>query len=281
MDERLLTMDRLEDFLRQLCREERARGTVEKYRRDLGAFAAWLEGRAVTAEAAKAWKDQLLSSGLSPVTVNSKLSALNSLLKFLGWENCRVKFLRLQRRVFRERDRELTREEYGRLLAAARETGRERLELLLETICATGIRVSELRYITVDAARSGRADVALKGKIRTVLLPGKLCRKLLKYAKRQKTASGEIFVTKSGRSLCRRQIWQEMKNLCKRAGVAPSKVFPHNLRHLFATVFYRACRDIVRLADVLGHSSVNTTRIYLQTTGAEHVRQLDRLRLVT
>ncbi|MEY8404769.1 tyrosine-type recombinase/integrase, partial [Oscillospiraceae bacterium 44-34] len=163
----------------------------------------------------------------------------------------------------------------------ARETGRERLELLLETICATGIRVSELRYITVDAARSGRADVALKGKIRTVLLPGKLCRKLLKYAKGQKTASGEIFVTKSGRSLCRRQIWQEMKNLCKRAGVAPSKVFPHNLRHLFATVFYRACRDIVRLADVLGHSSVNTTRIYLQTTGAEHVRQLDRLRLVT
>ena len=280
MDERLLTMDQLEDFLRQLRREERARGTVEKYRRDLSAFAAWLEGRAVTAEAAKAWKDQLLSSGLSPVTVNSKLSALNSLLKFLGWENCRVKFLRLQRRVFRERDRELTREEYGRLLAAARETGRERLELLLETICATGIRVSELRYITVDAARSGRADVALKGKIRTVLLPGKLCRKLLKYAKGQKTASGEIFVTKSGRSLCRRQIWQEMKNLCKRAGVAPSKVFPHNLRHLFATVFYRACRDIVRLADVLGHSSVNTTRIYLQTTGAEHVRQLDRLRLV-
>jgi site-specific recombinase XerD len=281
MDERLLTMDQLEDFLRQLRREERARGTVEKYRRDLSAFAAWLEGRAVTAEAAAAWKERLLSSGLSPVTVNSKLSALNSLLKFLGWENCRVKFLRLQRRVFRERDRELTREEYGRLLAAARETGRERLELLLETICATGIRVSELRYITVEAARSGRADVALKGKIRTVLLPGKLCRKLLKYAKRQKTASGEIFVTKSGRSLCRRQIWQEMKNLCKRAGVAPSKVFPHNLRHLFATVFYRACRDIVRLADVLGHSSVNTTRIYLQTTGAEHVRQLDRLRLVT
>ena len=281
MDERLLTMDRLEGFLRQLCREERARGTVEKYRRDLGAFAAWLEGRSVTAEAAAAWKERLLASGLSPVTVNSKLSALNSLLKFLGWENCRVKFLRLQRRVFRERDRELTREEYGRLLAAARETGRERLELLLETICATGIRVSELRYITVDAARSGRADVALKGKIRTVLLPGKLCRKLLKYAKGQKTASGEIFVTKSGRSLCRRQIWQEMKNLCKRAGVAPSKVFPHNLRHLFATVFYRACRDIVRLADVLGHSSVNTTRIYLQTTGAEHVRQLDRLRLVT
>ena len=281
MDERLLTMDQLEDFLRQLRREERARGTVEKYRRDLSAFAAWLEGRAVTAEAAKAWKDQLLSSGLSPVTVNSKLSALNSLLKFLGWENCRVKFLRLQRRVFRERDRELTREEYGRLLAAARETGRERLELLLETICATGIRVSELRYITVEAARAGRADVSLKGKIRTILLPGKLCRRLLRYAKRQKTASGEIFVTKSGRSLCRRQIWQEMKNLCKRAGVAPSKVFPHNLRHLFATVFYRACRDIVRLADVLGHSSVNTTRIYLQTTGAEHVRQLDRLRLVT
>ena len=281
MEEYLMTMERLERFLEALRREERAWGTVEKYRRDLTGFALWLEGRAVTAETAAGWKEHLLASGLSPVTVNSKLSALNSFLRFLGWEDCRVKFLKLQRSVFRDRERELSRTEYSRLISAARETGQQRLELLLETICATGIRVSEVCYITVEAARSGRADVTLKGKIRTVLLPGKLRRKLLKYAKKQKTASGEIFVTKSGSSLSRRQIWREMKNLCERAGVAPSKVFPHNLRHLVATVFYQACQDIVKLADILGHSSINTTRIYLRTTGAEHARQLDRLRLVS
>ena len=151
----------------------------------------------------------------------------------------------------------------------------------METICATGIRVSEVRYVTVEAAQRGRAEISLKGKIRTILLPARLCRKLLKYAKRQETVSGEIFVTRSGKSLSRRQIWREMKQLCARAGVAPSKVFPHNLRHLFAAVFYRACRDIVKLADILGHSSINTTRIYLMTTGAEHARQLEKLGLVT
>ena len=281
MGKQRLTTAQIERFAQNLLREERAAGTVEKYRRDLTSFAAWLAGREVTAETSAGWKEHLLSSGLAPATVNSKLSALNSLLKFWGREDCRVRFLRLQRRVFRDRERELSREEYGRLLSAARETGQERLELLLETICATGIRVSEVRYITVEAAKTGRADVALKGKIRTLLLPGKLRRKLLKYARQQKTASGAIFVTRSGSSLSRGQVWREMKGLCERAGVAATKVFPHNLRHLFATVFYQACRDIVKLADILGHSSINTTRIYLQTTGAEHARQLDRLRLVT
>ena len=281
MGKQRLTTTQIERFAQTLLREERAAGTVEKYRRDLTSFAAWLAGRAVTAETSAGWKEHLLCSGLAPTTVNSKLSALNSLLKFWGREDCRVRFLRLQRRVFRDRERELSREEYGRLLSAARETGQERLELLLETICATGIRVSEVRYITVEAAKTGRADVALKGKIRTLLLPGKLRRKLLKYARQQKTASGAIFVTRSGSSLSRGQVWREMKGLCERAGVAATKVFPHNLRHLFATVFYQACRDIVKLADILGHSSINTTRIYLQTTGAEHARQLDRLRLVT
>lgn len=269
----------LERFSQELRRRERVEGTVEKYCRDVAGFAAWLEDRPVTAEAASRWKAHLLSTGLAPVTVNSKLSALNSFFRFTGWTDCQVKFLKVQRRVFRDQDRELSRGEYGRLLAAAR--GRDRLALLLETICATGIRVSEVRYITVGAARKGRAEVALKGKIRTVLLPGRLCRKLLKYAKKQNIAFGEIFLTKSGKSLSRRQIWREMKGLCKQAGVAPSKVFPHNLRHLFATVFYSASRDIVKLADLLGHSSVNTTRIYLQTTGAEHVWQLERLGLVT
>lgn len=150
----------------------------------------------------------------------------------------------------------------------------------MEAICGTGVRVSEVRYLTVEAAKTGRADISLKGKIRTILIPGKLCRKLLKYAQKEKIASGEIFLTKSGNSLSRRQIWAEMKRLCEKAGVEPSKVFPHNLRHLFATAFYKTCRDIVRLADVLGHSSVETTRIYLLTTGTEHARLLERLGLV-
>ena len=206
------------------------------------------------------------------MSVNAKLSALNGLFRFLGWEECRARLLRLQRRAFREESKELTREEYQRLLSAAREGGRERLALLLETICATGIRVSELRFVTVE--------IALKGKIRTILLPGKLCRKLLKYAGRNKTAFGEVFLTRGGASLSRKQIWREMKGLCQRAGVEPSKVFPHNLRHLFASAFYRATRDIVKLADVLGHASINTTRIYLLTAGTEHARQLERLGLV-
>ena len=281
MEERNLTAERIGRFSEELLREERAAGTIAQYRRDVTGFMHWLKGRTVDQGTGAAWKEHLLRSGLAPSTVNAKLSALNSLFRFLGWEECRVKFLKLQRRVFRDRNRELSRAEYGRLVAAAGESGQERLGLLLETICATGIRVSEVRYITVETVRLGRADVALKGKIRTLLLPGKLRRKLLKFARKQNTASGEIFVTKSGKGLSRRQIWREMKHLCKRAGVAPSKVFPHNLRHLFATVFYRSCRDLVKLADILGHSSVNTTRIYLQSTGEEHIRQLDRLGLIT
>ena len=281
MERMCITESQLSAYRRRLVSEERAAGTVEKYLRDLRLFAAWLAERAVSRERAAEWKAYLLDSGYAPVTVNAMLSALNGFFRFLGWEECRVKFLRIQRQVFREQARELTREEYGRLLEAARALGRERLELLMETICATGIRVSEVAYITVEATRRGRAEIQLKGKSRVILLPGKLCRKLLKYARHKKIASGEIFLTKSGKRLSRRQIWQEMKDLCGAAGVTPSKVFPHNLRHLFATVFYRACRDIVKLADVLGHSSIETTRIYLRTTGAEHARQLERLGLIS
>ena len=183
--------------------------------------------------------------------------------------------------IFRDSDRELTREEYSRLTAAAQGMGRERLALLIETICATGVRVSEVRFITVEAVRAGKAEISLKGKIRTILLPGRLCRKLEKYARKNKIASGEIFLTRSGKPLSRKQIWAEMKGLCKAAAVEPSKVFPHNLRHLFARCFYRACRDVAKLADVLGHSSMETTRLYLISTGAEHARTLERLRLVS
>ena len=279
--ERKIGAGQLAAFRRWLLEEEREPATIEKYLREVRAFAAWLEGAPVTKEGATAWKARLTASGFQPGTVNGKLSALNKFFAFLGWPDCRVKYLKIQRRVFRSSERELSREEYTRLLETARVLGRERLALLIETICATGIRVSELKYITVESMRNGRTEISLKGKIRTILIPGKLCRKLLKYARKRKIASGEIFLTRSGKSLSRRQIWAEMKALCARAGVERSKVFPHNLRHLFARLFYRACRDVVKLADVLGHSSIETTRIYLISTGAEHAQQLERLGLVS
>lgn len=269
------------EYIRYLRMEEKSPATIEKYRHDVSAFAHWLAGREITREVAAEWKAHLVAAGYAPATINAMLSALNGLFDFLGWRECRVKFLKIQRRLFRDAARELTRVEYDRLLSSARQLGRERLALLAETICATGIRVSEVQYITVEAARQGKAEIVLKGKIRVILLPGKLCRKLLKYAGKQETASGAIFRTKSGKQMNRQQIWAELKGLCKHAGVEPGKVFPHNLRHLFATVFYKACRDIVKLADLLGHSSIETTRIYLMASGIERRRELDRLRLVS
>ena len=280
MEDRMITREALGKFTLMLRERERSPGTIEKYLRDIRAFAAWLGGAEVTRERAAAWRDSLLERGYAPVTVNSMVAAVNQFFAFLGWEDCKVKALKIQRKLFRDDRKELTREEYQRLLDSAHELGRERLALLLETICATGIRVSEVKYITVEAAQAGRAEISLKGKLRTILLPGKLCRKLKKYARQQKTASGEIFLTRSGKSLSRRQIWAEMKRLCKAAGVAPSKIFPHNLRHLFARTFYRVCRDVVKLADVLGHSSIETTRIYLISTGAEHANILRKMHLV-
>ena len=280
MEKCQLTVEQIASYGQFLYREERSPGTIEKYLRDISAFVQWLDNRDVTKELTANWKACLLKQGYAPVTINSMLSALNGLFKFLGWNECQVKFLKIQRRLFRDTNRELTRSEYDRLLATAKELGRDRLALLIETIGATGIRVSEVKYITVEAARKGKAEIALKGKIRVILLSAKLCRKLLKYAKKQKTASGAIFRTKSGREMSRRQIWAEMKRLCGRAGVDPRKVFPHNLRHLFAMVFYRTSRDIVKLADLLGHSSIETTRIYLISTGAEHAGTLERMGLV-
>ena len=235
----------------------------------------------MTKEVVTCWKERLLAEHRAPSTVNTALSALNGLFRFLGWEECRARFVKVQRRLFRDPARELSRPDYDRLVTAARSRGLERLALVMETICATGIRVSELCYITVEAVQLGRAEISLKGKVRTILFPTKLARKLLKYARKNKTASGEIFLTGNGKSLSRRQIWAEMKRLCKYAGVEPSKVFPHNLRHCFAVAFYRAYKAIAKLADVLGHSSIETTRIYLLTSGTEHQRQLDRLGLVS
>ena len=267
-------------FSRHLHDLEYAPGSIEKYLRDLTAFQHWLAGRTVTQREIAAWKEYLHSLGCRSETVNTKLSALNRFFAFQGWSGLRARYYRIQRRFFRSTEREMTREDYGRLLSTAEGMGKTRLALLMETICATGIRVSEVKYITLEALRAGRAEISLKGKVRTILIPGKLCRKLERYAKKQNIATGEIFLTRRGKGLSRRQIWAEMKALCARAGVAASKVFPHNLRHLFARTFYRASRDVAQLADVLGHSSIETTRIYLLSTGANHTRQLERLGLI-
>lgn len=268
-------------FSRHLHDLEYAPGSIEKYLRDLTAFQHWLAGRTVTQREIAAWKEYLHSLGCRSETVNTKLSALNRFFTFQGWSGLRARYYRIQRRFFRSTEREMTRKDYGRLLSTAEGMGKTRLALLMETICATGIRVSEVKYITLEALRAGRAEISLKGKVRTILIPGKLCRKLERYAKKQNIATGEIFLTRRGKGLSRRQIWAEMKALCARAGVAASKVFPHNLRHLFARTFYRASRDVAQLADVLGHSSIETTRIYLLSTGANHTRQLERLGLIS
>ena len=269
--------DQFEDYLRH---DEREESTIEAYLRSLTRFAEWADGRAVTKELAMEWKAALSEAGYRPISVNAMLAAVNKFFTCMGREDCKVKYLKLQRQMFRKSEKDLSKEEYQRLVQAAHEKGDLRMELILETICATGIRVGELKYITVEAVRAGVAEIALKGKIRTILLPHRLCRKLQKYAKQQKIASGKIFLTQDGLPVSRQSIWTRMKALCEAAGVERTKVFPHNLRSLFARSFYGACHDVVRLADVLGHSSIETTRIYLMSTGKEYLRQLDKLGLV-
>ena len=269
--------DQFEDYLRH---DEREESTIEAYLRSLTRFAEWADGRTITKELAMEWKTALSEAGYRPISVNAMLAAVNKFFTCMGREDCKVKYLKLQRQMFRKSEKDLSKEEYQRLVQAAHEKGDLRMELILETICATGIRVGELKYITVEAVRAGVAEIALKGKIRTILLPHRLCRKLQKYAKQQKIASGKIFLTQDGLPVSRQSIWTRMKALCEAAGVERSKVFPHNLRSLFARSFYGSCHDVVRLADVLGHSSIETTRIYLMSTGKEYLRQLDKLGLV-
>ena len=280
MEYRTSTVEQIREFSRYLREEERETATIDKYSRDVKDFFIWLKDREISRERMGEWRGYLLQAGRKPVTINGKLSALNKFLSFLGRNDCRIKYLKIQRRLFRSTEKQLSKQEYIRLLETAHSLGRERLALLMETICATGIRVSEVKCITAEAIRAGRTEIALKGKIRTILLPGKLCRKLKKYAGKRKIVSGEVFLTRNGKGMSRRQIWAEMKSLCEKAGVAPSKVFPHNLRHLFAQTFYRVCRDVAKLADVLGHSSIETTRLYLISTEAEHVRQMERMGLI-
>lgn len=270
-------METLKRFREYLLQEEKSALTVEKYIRDAEKFLRWLGNRELEKAQVLAFKEQL-TEAYAVSSVNSMLSSVNSYLEFLGRPECRVKTIKQQRQIFANSEKELDRKEYGRLLQAAGQ--RPRLQLLMQTICATGIRVSEHRFITMEAVRCGAAEVRLKGKQRRVLLPRKLCKLLLQYAKKQGISSGSIFVTSTGKPLNRCNIWAEMKALCAAAGVAREKVFPHNLRHLFARTFYALEKDIVRLADILGHSSINTTRIYTMESGAAHRKQIEKMRLI-
>lgn len=278
MSDRILNKEMIKEFNIYLIQEEKSPATMEKYLRDVQAFQAFAKKREVTKEVVQNWKETLVKGSYAASSVNSMLASLNSLLNFLGWEECKVKSLKIQRQSYCSEEKELTKEEYLRLLKAAER--HPQLKLVMETICGTGIRVSELRFFTVDAVRRGKIQISCKSKIRTILIPGKLRKMLLDYGKHQGIREGVIFRTKSGRPLSRSYIWAQMKKLCPDAGVMDSKVFPHNLRKLFARIFYKVAKDIVKLADVLGHSSINTTRIYIMTTGEEHRRQLERLGLV-
>ena len=266
-------------FAVKLEEDEKSASTIANYIRDAGRFAVWVNGRPLTKQLVIEWKAAQSCCGLAPATVNCRIAAVNGLLAHIGREPLRIKPLHVQRRVFCDERQELTAEDYRRLVTAARTAGRERIALIIETICATGIRVSELRNITVECACRGETHIVLKGKVRSILLPGKLSAKLRKYAARTGVSSGEIFRTSSGRPVSRKQVWSEMKALCGLAQVSPEKVFPHNLRHLFARSFYKESRDVVKLADVLGHSSLETTRIYLVSTCAEHRAVLEKMRL--
>lgn len=278
MEERTLNTAQIWEFLDYLVREEKSTATREKYLRDIRCFARFVGDQAVTKETVVAWKKELVEQGYAVRSINSMLASVNSLFAFLGWHECKVKNIRLQRQTYCAEDKELTKGEYLRLLSASKKN--EQLNLVIQAICGTGIRVSELRYFTVEAVRSGEITVSCKSKTRTILVPGKLKKQLLNYAEQRNIHSGAVFLGKSGKPLDRSSIWRQMKQLCKAAGVKESKVFPHNLRKLFARTFYGIEKDIAKLADILDHSSINTTRIYIMTTGTEHRRKIERLGLV-
>lgn len=279
MEERILTADIIEDFRKNLELQEKSTSTIEKYTRDVKAFSAYTENAAITKEKVIAYK-KYLRNNYAVRSVNSMLASINSLFSFLGWHDLRVKSLKLQQQVFCPEEKELTKAEYARLCKTAERKHNERLNLILQTICGTGIRVSELQFITVEAVKNGEAIVNCKAKTRAVFIVKELKQKLLRYAAEQNIKSGMIFVTRTGKPISRTNIWREMKDLCEKANVNPKKVFPHNLRHLFARVFYGIEKDIAKLADILGHSSINTTRIYIISTGTEHRKRMENMRLI-
>ncbi len=278
MSEKVIRETDIQHFSEYLLLEEKSSATYEKYCRDVRAFYLFTRGDSVTKELVIAYKKDCVEKKYAVRSINSMLASINSFLDFMGWTDCKVKSIRLQQQTFCSEEKELTREEYLRLLKAAKED--EQLYMILQTICGTGIRVSELKYFTLDMVKQGSIPVSCKNKTRTILLPGKLRKILVDFARKRKIKEGVIFVNRSGMPVNRTCIWRRMKNLCKRAQVKASKVFPHNLRKLFARTFYSIEKDIAKLADILGHSSINTTRIYIMTTYMEHRRQMDRLGLV-
>ena len=279
MKGRFLTQEIISDFKEHLILEERSMATVEKYIRDVRAFSAFASGAEVTKEVVIEYKKHL-QEGYAVWSVNSMLASINSLFAFLGWHELKVKSIKLQKQIYCPEEKELTKAEYTRLCRTAERNHNERLNLILQTICGTGIRVSELQFITVEAVKQGEAVVHCKAKTRSVFIVKELQKKLLRYAQSHGIKTGCIFITRTGKPISRTNIWREMKNLCLEAKVSPAKVFPHNLRHLFARVFYGIEKDIAKLADILGHSSINTTRIYIISTGTEHRRRMENMRLI-
>ena len=275
-----LTKEIIQKFEKHLIEEEKSKNTIEKYLRDVRAFMVYTNETEVTKESIIAYKNKLIAENYAVRSINSMLASLNTLFSFLGWSDCKVKSIKLQQQIYCSEEKELTKAEYMRLVNTAKKKGNARLNLLIQTICGTGIRVSELQFITVEAARQGKTTVSLKGKTRLVFIVKELKQKLLRYAAEHGITTGYIFVTRSGKPMGRTNIWRDMKNLCTDAEVSPSKVFPHNLRHLFARVFYGIEKDLAKLADILGHSSINTTRIYIITTGNEHRKHMENMRLI-
>ena len=276
---RAITNEIIRDFKLYLYEEERSQNTIEKYLRDIRMFLQCIGSKGLQKSDVLEYKRKLCES-YALRSVNSMLSSLNAFFLFMGWHELKVKTLKIQRRIFANKDKELTKAEYERLLTAAKDRKNERLYYLMQTIASTGLRVSEIKYVTCDAVKSGQAVINCKGKIRQIFLPRKLCKMLKEYIKSQNIKSGSVFVSKSGRPLDRSNIWKMLKDLCETAGVSKDKVFPHNFRHLFARTFYSLQKDIVRLADILGHSSVETTRIYTMESGTEHIKQLQKLGLL-
>ena len=279
MEGRVITTEMIAEFKEHLILEERSVATIQKYIRDVKSFTAYAQNSAISKEIVIAYK-KYLQENYAVRSVNSMLASINSFFSLFSWNDLKVKSLKLQHQVFCPEERELTKAEYTRLCRTAERKHNERLNLILQTICGTGIRVSELQYITVEAVKYGEAVVRCKGKTRAVFIVKELKQKLLRYAAEQGTKSGMIFVTRTGKPISRTNIWREMKALCVEANVNPQKVFPHNLRHLFARVFYGIEKDIAKLADILGHSSINTTRIYIISTGTEHRQRMENMRLI-
>lgn len=276
---RKITNELIHSFKTYLIEEEKSENTIEKYIRDVTFFMMWLTSREVTKILALEYKKELCEK-YAPASVNAAISSLNSFFAFIGWHDIRIKALKIQRQIFSSKDKELTKAEYERLLTAAKSKKNERLYLLMQTICSTGIRVSELRFVTCEAVKKGQAVISCKGKMRTIFLPKELCKMLKKYVNEQGIKDGSVFVSRNGKPLDRSYIWKMLKNLCEAAGVLKDKVFPHNFRHLFARTYYSLQKDIVRLADILGHSSVETTRIYTIETGDICRRQIQKLGLL-